>query len=580
MTLALGIFGDVRLTFPSLYKNEIRESLEKWISWSDLYQTLLSQGRIWDFRDVFLVAIRCFGVTQACQKFFLSDSLKERVIDDWILYERDESTILAQLDILVELSLHVESSIRGDVIEWLQPEAQSLVEEIMEKHPESMKSRPFTRWIVMKAAGIGLEQEDHPITGPHTPFGYLENYPGYVPSQRWPNLPIYIPREFETPVWMPSEFPPQKEAPLVMALDTATQMKDYRTQVLCLKLFILRSQDPTDLFEQLKHLQKGIQGDSQEYLQTCLSSYLICRDKPSQKQLLAEFQDFDDWSESWLLRDAKVYFAKHFIERVLTAKLSDRRSLPPLRRPAMNYYNWLGGRPRAFISSFPSVGFDEHQVPVPASRPRFRFEDDDGEYDRIPRVVAPDLNPIFTAYQAGKEDAKAEMREMNERIKVVRQPAKPAKRTRKVRKDEEEEEEDVVVTEKHSNPSSSSSSYFSSEWESASPSDDSDWSDDYEVKFSHGHEIKVPRKDIDGKKVTIHIQDPKKRGEYTRVTQVKEGDYIYTTTKKRVKDKKHKSEGRHERWTRRDQETRPERRRSSRRRKPSVVRVRGEASRR
>jgi hypothetical protein len=73
-----------------------------------------------------------------------------------------------------------------------------------------------------------------------------------------------------------------------MALGLATQMQDYDTQALCLKLLILRSQDPTSLFKQLCQLQNHTQGDSEEHLHTCLASYLIFKDKESQKQLLVE----------------------------------------------------------------------------------------------------------------------------------------------------------------------------------------------------------------------------------------------------------------------------------------------------
>jgi hypothetical protein len=69
MTLVLRIFGDVRFTVPSFFRNEILKPLKQWTAWPELYGTLLSQGRIWDFRDIFLAAIRCFGLTQACQQF-------------------------------------------------------------------------------------------------------------------------------------------------------------------------------------------------------------------------------------------------------------------------------------------------------------------------------------------------------------------------------------------------------------------------------------------------------------------------------------------------------------------------------
>ena len=577
ITLALRICGDIRSTFPSTFRDEIVKSLEQWISWSELYQALLSQGRIWDFRDIFLAAIRCFGLPQSCQKFFLTESWRERILDDWILYERDESTALAQLDILVGISLYLESLALDRVdMDWLQIDAQKLVEEIMEKHPQSMKSRTFTRWILMKAAGVGVELENDLGTGLQKPFEYLNNYPGLIFAPRWPSLPIYIPREFETPVWLPPEVSPEKEAPIQMALNLATQLKDYRTQALCLKMLILRSQDPTSLFEQLKHLQKHTQGDNEEYLHTCLASYLICKEKPAQQQLLVELQNVENWTESWLLRNPQLYFAEHFIERILTAKLSNQPGPPPLRLSTMKYYPWLGDKARGFIDSFSPVR-NPSQVPPPGYRPVTSVNQaHEGEYFRGNPGIVPAMDPIVSAYEAGKQDARAEYARRFQshappqpaiiEHTIGRPPQVRGRDTAAMPPPQDREGESTIV--EHDATASSSE-----DWESVSTSDDSSSSGDCKITFSNGNEVRIPKKDIEGKQVTISFRDKKKQ-EYARVRRARDGDYIYTTTEKSSKDKKGKGVARDELRTARERISRVPI--VSTTRTPSVVRVRGE----
>jgi hypothetical protein len=197
-------------------------------------------------------------------------------------------------------------------------DAQSLAALIIENHPESMKTRPFMKWMLVKAAESGFKEKGSLAKEPHKSFEYLEsfldNYPGISYNLRtWTWLPIYFPLGLEIPSWQIPELDHGANDPIHMALTLATQRQDYVTQVLCLKLLISRSQDPTKLYERLGHLQKSVQQDRDEYLHTCLSSYLICEDTTSQKRLLAELREFDDWTESWAYLPRETMHREGFI---------------------------------------------------------------------------------------------------------------------------------------------------------------------------------------------------------------------------------------------------------------------------
>lgn len=481
---------------------------------------LLSRGHIWDFRDIFLAAVRCFGLPQTCQKFFHVDSCRERVLEDWILYERDESTALAQLDILIDLQIHIEPCAEGiNEMEWLYTGAQALAEEIMEKYPESTKSRPFTRWILTKATKLGLDREDDIHTGSQKPYEYLNNYPGYFLPPRWPDVPIYIPREFETPIWSAPNLAEEKEVPLQMALDLAMQLNDYETQALCLKLLIRRSQEPSSLFERLKRLQKHTQGDGKEYLHTCLSSYLICNNKSSQKQMLAELQEIEDWNADRVFRDPKLYFAKHFIERTLTAKINDQRSLLPLKRSTMKYYRWLDLKAQIWIDSLSPI--QNPFAPATGYGPRLGRDENEEEYRyRAAPRTAPDMDPVRSAYEIGKEEARFES---SKRRRPRAEPARRPPRRRYVHR----EQEQVVVNDLLSPSSSDWTAYSSSNYTSSSEDD--------RIVSALSKEINKARKEMQGGRVTLSFQHPKNKEEHTSVSWVKQGDYITTITEKKSK---------------------------------------------
>lgn len=396
MSLVLRIFGKVGLWLPDIIHREVQDSLETWTKWSELYKSLLAQGRIWDFRDIFLSAISAFGPEWTCGKFFPATPWHESLLDNWILQERDESTSLAQLDILTSMILDLNLPNQGlGQMEWLERDSQFLAEFIMNTYPGSMTSRPFLRWIVVKAAGTALTQQLDANSDASYPNEMFKDWPGcFLTFPGWIWLPIYIPRGTEIPPWSRPEITDTANDPVRLALTMATQLNDYTTQSLCLKVLILRCQQPQKLFAQLCDLQNSSQGDMEGYLWTCLSRYLIDRDKQSQKQLLSELKEFENWTKDYELRSPLCYLAKDCLETALFTSINGRDQAPPLA-VGLNFYPWL-----------PDSAFLGHEsVPgaYPAHSPR---------RDRI-RTYDKEIHPDYSHEGYGKQKSG--------------QPANPAK---------------------------------------------------------------------------------------------------------------------------------------------------------
>jgi hypothetical protein len=328
----------VRHAAPDIFRLEVEEFCLGWASWPELYQTLLDQGQIWDFRDLYTAAVTCFGAQVACTMFFRQGQYLAMLLDNWATDGEDEGIALAQLDMLTTAMLHSPGP------EWLPKgvweAAEGLVRNISEKHPQSVGARPIMRWMLAKT----LESACHdPDSGASIdPFAFLKYCPGVVIKRDGRlSLPIYIPFEFEVPGWFVSQASKETRVAVETTLAQATRLRDYSTQALCLQLLIMLTQDPSELFHRLGQLQHSVMGDQEGYLRTCLASYLSCRGKEAEKRLLAQLKGLDDWTESNAVRDADVYLAKQQIERVLSTKLNGQHVLPLLRRSAMTYYAWL-----------------------------------------------------------------------------------------------------------------------------------------------------------------------------------------------------------------------------------------------
>ncbi|KAH8748667.1 hypothetical protein F5883DRAFT_436340, partial [Diaporthe sp. PMI_573] len=293
---------------PERYHSGLREAARNWIELPTLFKELLVQGRIWDFKDLYVESVAAFS-DPGVKPFFDTDDNKRSLIDDWISEEGDESTNLALLDLLLE-----PAQLRSVFLN----ETKSRAEAIIAHCPTSMRSRSFIRWILASAADAlsGEKKGEDDLWVAHKT--HVQGFPGLVWHSQDCFLPgVYVPQNTENPGWVTPELALVVNEPLQLALNLAKELKDYKSQVACLKLLIFQSSDPTQLFEELASLQKSMQGDKEGHLETMLSSYLICKDRPSKEKLLEELQQTDDWRDDMMLRDGLVYWSRDFIERAL-----------------------------------------------------------------------------------------------------------------------------------------------------------------------------------------------------------------------------------------------------------------------
>ncbi|OBS20029.1 hypothetical protein FPOA_11750 [Fusarium poae] len=274
----------MRDTYSSLY-SESRFGVRA--DWEKVYRNLLRQGRIWDFRDLFIALWDTHGTSQTEKMLFGGRSIFEVILTDWSAHEGDESTLLASLDILTNLM--IESPASEEITPFLEAcllSAQDIGESIMRRFPDSTRTRPFLLWILAQSS-ISARR------GGEQPMGHI-NSGNYVGMAWYPvhiGLPFYIPFRQEIPDWTPPDLTSDSFEPLEMVMKAAKENKDYITQGLCLKEIAVRRQDPTSTLSELVQLEKEIQHDNQAYLQTCLAKYLFSKDKDSREHLLKELGD-------------------------------------------------------------------------------------------------------------------------------------------------------------------------------------------------------------------------------------------------------------------------------------------------
>ncbi|KAK7714949.1 hypothetical protein SLS63_011545 [Diaporthe eres] len=391
----------------------LREAVRKWVDWPNLFKELLAQGRVWDFKDLYVAAVSAFSDSEDTLLLGTED-IKRSLIDDWVLEEEDESTNLALLDMLLEPS-------------QLQPsfpnEAQSRAEAIVAHSRTVMKSRSFIRWILRKAADAfsGHERGDDDLWLAYKT--HLQGFPGMVWNTGGCFLPgVYVPRNSENPGWVASGLPPSLNEPLQLALNLAKELKDYNAQVACYKLLIFQSQDPTELFQELAHLQKSIQGDKKGHLDTLLSSYLVCKDRLAKERLLEELGQTDDWSDTTNFCDRLTYWARDFIERALKRSLQGPKSTARLRNPASFYMgkglSWAAERftwQNADLDHLPPTGAyrPEAYTPRPETYSSTNPHGDESYVDRRQREEDSRLEKEL-------DQAKKELQELKEQAREVK----------------------------------------------------------------------------------------------------------------------------------------------------------------
>ncbi|KFY99570.1 hypothetical protein V500_01342 [Pseudogymnoascus sp. VKM F-4518 (FW-2643)] len=257
--------------------------------WSDrpgLYKSLLSDGRIWDVRDIISASVSALGKQHTWKTFIGTDIYSSTFfadfLRDWNLEEYDESSYLATLDILVNQQTIEDAK---QVLEH----ARRFSTCIKDNNPEYIKSRPYLRWILAEAELVRHSagfKNDAASTQKS-----LRRFPGLTV---WLSaLPIYIPISAENPGWCASTLQGNSTDLLQTGLKAAQDLGDYRMEAGFLRELACRSEDPTELLVKLGSLQKLTQGDMVGYLQTCLTKYLLAHDEAQLQALRDELADFE-----------------------------------------------------------------------------------------------------------------------------------------------------------------------------------------------------------------------------------------------------------------------------------------------
>lgn len=332
-------------------------------SWKLIYDELLRQGRIWDFRDIFSASILYYGTLNAYEEFLPGvDSPLDKIVADWSTATFDESTSLALLDILISVMLcesPLDSSISGmrQVADISSTFASSLVQNDSSK----LKSRQYIRWVLAKITATSY-RDIFLFKASYFPGLFLERSSAL-------ELPIYVPKTSELADWSELFLTTTTTGTLEMITKAAKELGDLETEALCLKQLILHSEDPADNFNQLIRLQKDTQGDIEGCLRTSLSKYIICRDKLSRDKLRLEILLMQDcppaetrleWAKRMILSSLAVSEVEAALE--LSAASEARRLMNPSSGNIVDRV--YGIQPRIEVAS----GLGEHNQA--SQRPR------------------------------------------------------------------------------------------------------------------------------------------------------------------------------------------------------------------
>ncbi|KAH8891714.1 hypothetical protein GQ53DRAFT_765218 [Thozetella sp. PMI_491] len=164
ISLTLRICGYIKNSLPDTFIINIKPLLDDWVDWADfasLYKCLVSQDRVWDFRDLAAAAFSVYGPSH-WKKLTQGQINEDAVIKDFA-ENLDEVSCLALLDLLASNTL--ESDITADALAEVHHKmslnSEYLAEFMMKNYPETIRSRAFTLWILTKAAKSGWTQRYH-----------------------------------------------------------------------------------------------------------------------------------------------------------------------------------------------------------------------------------------------------------------------------------------------------------------------------------------------------------------------------------------------------------------------------------
>ncbi|KAJ2987439.1 hypothetical protein NUW58_g4504 [Xylaria curta] len=249
-----------------------------------LYQTLLRQGRIWDFHDLMSFMPTIEDIKAFTYDIFGKDlipSLKT-MVSNWSdsVHGYDTSTTLGLLSIMTRILLEPIEASEKECIEILKL-CLPLAILIVENDPDSLKSRPYLRLLLAKSrfAETASRQAIDSLTN------QLQFSPGVFYQADISSLPIYVPLGDENPQWTPMDQPSELKDPVRLVLRSAVELGDLETEVLARRELIRLSHNPRDEFDALCTLQMSRQGDLNGYGLSLASKYLVSITKAEKEDL-------------------------------------------------------------------------------------------------------------------------------------------------------------------------------------------------------------------------------------------------------------------------------------------------------
>ncbi|KAF7932240.1 hypothetical protein EAE99_003480 [Botrytis elliptica] len=312
------------------------------LDWHSLYRHLLSTNRIWDMRDLFQVLCSRYGVGDAIKLFFKdrkqtaskkiskSDELEFNgwfhFVFDWTHRSHgDESTDLALLDLLVTISLQLLShSSQNDpsitkIINQAMAHANQFAISLSLSNPENVQTSPYLKWALANQR-LARELPSNPRQIPD--YKYMKQSQGVIVWTS--NLPIYVPLDHHDldPVHWRRQSRGTPENLLKLGLETCRRNGDYSLIVQYLQEIFYTSESPSELLNELSHIQEDLQGDRIGYLQTCLTKYLCASDKTAMENLSNELEEFDEKIQELSFR--RIDPLTRWCQRGIQAALNER----------------------------------------------------------------------------------------------------------------------------------------------------------------------------------------------------------------------------------------------------------------
>ncbi|KAF7897951.1 uncharacterized protein EAF01_008917 [Botrytis porri] len=314
------------------------------LNWHSLYKHLLSTNRIWDMRDLFLALCSRYGVADAITLFFKSrqqaasknipkpDKLEFsgwfHFVFDWTHRSHgDESTDLALLDLLVTISLQLLShSSQHDpsitkIVNQAMAHTNQFAISLSLSNPENVQTSPYLKW-ALATQRLARELPSNPRQTPD--YKYIKQSQGAVIFTS--NLPIYVPLSPHnlTPVHWKRQSRSTPENLLTLGLEISRKNGDYSLVVQYLQEMFYTSESPSEVLNELSHIQADMQGDKIGCLQTCLTKYLFAGDKTAMENLSNELKEFEEKTEESDFSSRRIGPLTRWCQRGIQAALNER----------------------------------------------------------------------------------------------------------------------------------------------------------------------------------------------------------------------------------------------------------------